>query len=312
MLEFNRRQAQREIMQAQYIDRIASQQQIVFTRAPIVNANKLVEILEVDIGTQVEDLDAALYAGQCLSPSRQIRAGALMQHPQFNSWVTSSHSAALVVNGREPRGTRGIMSPLTYFTALFSRTLSGVGTALPIVFICGRHAIPGDGLEGAQGMMRALISQILAHYGDNPDLSFLTYDYLEQVKAQEINHLCHLFRSLLTSIAASKAMTTYPGSVTNSDAVFCLLDGVSFLETEARADELHIAIDCLRSATMEVDAFGGRFAFKVVLLYPTMSQYAQDWFPEESILTMREQVAAAGYAHGQLRMVAASNSLLMQ
>ena len=70
------------------------------------------------------------------------------------------------------------------------------------------------------------------------------------------------------------------------------MDGLSFLETTARKPGLEILIAFLQQLILDINELGGLLVFKVLLTYPYMSNYANDWFPPEAILNMAKRVVA--------------------
>ena len=177
---------------------------------PIISIEQLRELLQVDHESIGRDVQLSIVYGQAMNPNRQQRAAWLMMEPRFQQWFKTSGSNVLVVDGMEME--MDTTSPLTYLSAMLRQNLESLQVAVPLNFFCGMHARPEDSLEGACGIMRSLIDQLLQQ-GWNFDLSFLNYAFLEQVRGHEINHLCWLFRNLLTTAPSS--------------TIFCIVDGIS-------------------------------------------------------------------------------------
>lgn len=260
-----------------------------------INASQLLSLLAVNMATLSQDLEVAVCEGQNMVSAKQARAGEIMQDNRFQDWLKSNRSTTLVVNGMESDGYDDVASSMTYFAGLLAQTLQRLGVALPLTFLCGQHAAPGDPLEATKGMMRALISQLLVAYGNTLDLSFINYQFLETVVvAQDISALCELFRGLMTSIKRG--------------AVFCILDGVSWFESSTRIHDLAVAMTFFQSLTEEIDSQGrSSLIFKILISSPGVSQYAQDWFPPNSILWMKEEIEGDGHGVGVLQMIEATS-----
>ncbi len=102
----------------------------------------------------------------------------------------------LVVGGMELSTNTVATSPLTFPVALLTQALEGLPGAVWITFFCGIHATPGGGLEGAQGIMRSFIFQILLQ-NLNFNCAFIEEGFLKQIFDYEISQLCALFPNLL-------------------------------------------------------------------------------------------------------------------
>ena len=191
---------------------------------------------------------------------------------------------------------------MTYAIGLLGRTLTATQAAVPLVCVCGKHASPDDPLEGAAGVFRLFVFQLLAYFGDSADLSLLDYNSIEAIKWGDVSHLRELFRSLIVSVV----------SVANTPStIVCLVDGVSFLETTARKPGLEILVAFLQQLVLDINELGGLLVFKVLLTYPYMSSYAHDWFPPEAILTIGEEIGGDGQGYNSVRLSSASETLML-
>ena len=255
---------------------------------PFVDAYQLLDVLQINPSTPPQDIESALYTGQAMPPGQQARTAALMQHLQFQAWLKSGQSLSLVVNGMDTQADETLSSPMTYCTALLSHTFKRMNVAVPLTHLCGQHTSPDDPLEGAQGLLRALICQVIVAYEHNLDLSFINYTFLKSIKAQDIGALCELFRGLLVSITQS--------------VIFCIVDGISWFETRAKIRELQVTMLFLRDLTNEIEIFGGDLTFKFLITSAGESQYASEWFPPSSILSLDEQLEHDGYGYDNLQM----------
>lgn len=75
-------------------------------------------------------------------------------------------------------------------------------------------------LTGAQGLLRSLIGQLLCQ--DHYKLAFLTRRDIHRIKSNELGAVQELFANLVTQLG--------PGT-----ALFCVLDGINFYETDEYA-----------------------------------------------------------------------------
>nr|OQO18393.1 hypothetical protein B0A51_13724 [Rachicladosporium sp. CCFEE 5018] len=236
-----------------------------------------------------------------MAPKQQARAAVLLQNVTFQTWFKSAESDILVVQGKCGSDVHATMSPLTHFTGLFATMLDRSQTAVPLTYVSGRHSIPDDALEGAEGMMRMLISQLLARFGDAIDLPDMNYEHIEATKAGDIRYLCELFRLIIIATVSSS---------TRPFAVVCLVDGLSLLETGARRSSLEYAFRPLQRLVNDASAIPGMLVLKVVLLYSHVSQYAWEWFPRSAILTLGDDAGGDGHGYNAARLAALSESAM--
>lgn len=231
---------------------------------------------------------------QEVSLPTQRRAACIIQDFKFQEWFRAEGSRMLVVNGQEDESCAAVIPATTYFTAILARSLAESKIATPLVFLCEQYAMPGDTLEGASGMLRSLIYQLLARFGNALDLSFIDYALIEGIKAFEIGSLCQLLNGVIGSALTLTVRTT----------IICLIDNVSLLETPARKDDLKVAIAAFQHLVMNIEAFGGRASLKILLTYPAISEYAWEWFPEDAVLTLEEDMDDDSLAYSLMNMEA--------
>ena len=219
-----------------------------------------------------------------------------MREPQFQSWFKDSHSRTLVVNGMESDAMQEVVSPLSYLCVLLSRIPSSMQIAQPITFFCGQHSTPGDPLEGASGIMRSLVSQVLCAYGDQIQLHFLDFSAIEDIRTYSIHTVCQLFKNL-------------PGYI-SPGVVFCMIDSISWYETQARSDGMHMIMPFLQQIVEAVEASGSGMVFKLLITSPVMGQFSRMWFPRETELTMRPEIDGSRYGFGEYQAMAQSQTVL--
>lgn len=275
---------------------------LINLNASTISSSDLLGLLQVSSSTVEDDTRIAVQYGQSLSPKRQDRAAALLKHAKFQSWLKTGKCEILVVNGQDTQSDSATMSSMTYVVGMLVRTLISTQVAVPLLCICGRHASPGKPLEGAAGVLRLLIHQLLMYVGESADLSLIDQNFIEAVKAGDIQYLRELFRSLIVSVVVKS---------NGPCAIMCLVDGVSFLETTARRPGLEMLIAFLKQLVIDINGLGGFLIFKVLLTYPRMSHYAQKWFPSEAILTMSEEIDGDRQGYNSVRLSAASEKLVL-
>ncbi|OQN96063.1 hypothetical protein B0A48_17863 [Cryoendolithus antarcticus] len=297
--------ANRHVLQLQTVQDFMLQQQAqsvqAVARAPMISVAQLQACLRVPANTQATDLELAVQHGQAMAPKQQARAAVLLQNVTFQTWFKSAESDILVVQGKRGSDVHATMSPLTYFTGVFATMLDRSQTAVPLTYVSGRHSIPDDALEGAEGMMRVLIFQLLARFGDAIDLPDMNYEFVEGTKAGDIRYLCELFRLIIMATVSSS---------TRPFAAVCLVDGMSLLETGARRSSLEYAVRSLQRLVNDASAIPGMLVLKALLLYSHVSQYAWERFPRSAILTLGDDAGGDGHGYNPARLAAISASAM--
>lgn len=250
---------------------------VIVVQTAIVSAEDLRNLMKVSHKTVDDDLQIALDYGRSMRSPRQHRATWLMQQPAFQQWFQASGSQVLIVDGMEQE--MDTTSPLTYFCAMLHRNLSNLQIAVPLIFFCGLHAKPGDYLEGACGIVRALTYQLLLQRWDF-DCSCLDYAFLAQVQNHDISHLCRLFRILLTSAPPA--------------TIFCMVEGISEYEISRRIGDVEVMMGYLRDLVNETNVENSGIDFKVLVTSATASRSARTWFPNGTYILMPHETGLDG------------------
>lgn len=214
------------------------------------------------------DHDLVSSFGKTLNPIRQERIATIMGDPQFQSWFKSGYSQTLIINGMEMDSHwQESVSPMSYMCSLLSDTLSRIhsGSAKSLNFYCGLHSMPGDSVEGVNGMLRSIITQLLLAYGQRINLSFLDLSAVQELQNRNIQQLCLLLESLLGGIGIG--------------IVFVMIDGISWYEGEVRMEETARVMRFLNSLVEAVEASQTGLVLKLMVTSPVMSQYSREWFP---------------------------------
>ena len=228
----------------------------------------------------IRDIALAHAFGQEMSAVRQARVGSLLQDSKFQSWFKAAHSQTLVIDGMEDNGMDSALSPLTFLCTLLSKIVSEMRIAEPLTFFCGQHATPGDQFEGASGVMRSLCSQILISHGENLNLAFLDFATLQAISNHDMVALCRLFEALLERVGRR--------------TIFCMIDGISWYETEARSRDMHVVMPFLQSLIEAVEGSSHGLVFKLLVTSPILSQYTHEWFPSCPRILMQTEIEGDG------------------
>lgn len=238
-----------------------------------------------------EDRDLVSFFGQAMDQTRQGRIGSIMKDPQFQHWVRSASSETLVVNCFErDLFAQETVSPLSYMCQLLSQTVARLQFATPLNFFCGLHCESEKGAGGA-AIIRSLVSQVLVAYGDSINLDFLEYAALEEIRKGDIQILCGLFEGLLERIG--------PG------ALFCIIDGVAWYESESRKRDMDLVMGFLSSLVDGVQACQNGFVFKLLITSPVASHRSKVWFPAAIELRVPDELHSGGHGFDELQLLQA-------
>ena len=259
----------------------------------IINPEQIEELLKVDHESTSRDVQMSIKYGQAMTPRQQQRPAWLMQQPAFLQWFKTSGSQILVVESMEEE--TGPTSNLSYLCAMLQQNLESLQVAVPLSFFCGWHASPGDSLEGASGIMRSLIYQILGQRW-NFDCSFINLAFLDQVRNFDISYLCLLFRNLLTSVT--------------SITIFCLIDGISWYDTSRRSGDVATMMSYMRDLVEETNQAESGIDFKLLITSPKACPSASNWFPYEPRIVMPDETGGNGEAFNELTMAAKTQGML--
>lgn len=186
----------------------------------------LLRILDIDPTSSTGDLDFVLRQESRLNMHDKARARWLMKRPLFQNWLRAPQSTLLLADGAMRLDKISSMSVLTGTLAI---SLLELPATIVLHFFCGRHLDTDaeDGLSGPHGMLRSLMAQLLlALRPPLPDLSGVdSQEFLRDCHQRTLPALCEIFRMMVEQIPAE-------------NAVFCLVDGVSWYEQTQWTGEL--------------------------------------------------------------------------
>lgn len=258
----------------------------MFAHQSMITMRQLLDILDTRIGQSnpgpgqslldiaARDQDWASCLGRSLDPTRQERISIVMQDRHFQEWFKSSHSLTLVINGMEMESHwQESVSTTSYMCYLLSQTLSRLQISNSLTFYCGLHSMPGERIEGVDGMLRSIIAQLLQAYGDQINLSFLDFSMIQELQNHSVRQLCLLLESLLSGIGIG--------------VVFLMIDGISWYEVESRMQETTLVMQFLNSLVENVESSHTGFVMKLLITSPVMSRYSREWFPTAFEVSMQ-------------------------
>ena len=247
----------------------------------------------------IKDIYQSAAGGQRLKPVQQQRIAWVMRDIRFQQWFSTNTSEMLVVDGMEPSGNTAETSPLTFLDVLLTMTIEDLPGAVSIKFFCGLHAKPEDNLEGAQGIIRSFLFQLLIQPWTF-DCGFIDENFLSQIKNYDLCQLCGLFRDLVTSA---------PDNTT----VFCIIDGISWFENDDRRDGICTVMASLRDMVNELrweNQEGILVDLKLLVTSPVASRSANEWCDPYFRLFMPRDTGGNGQTFNIMHMNAYAHRLI--
>ncbi|KAL8857163.1 MAG: hypothetical protein Q9178_006218 [Gyalolechia marmorata] len=249
--------------------------------------------LEIDEEKDVASTDTStqLRLIHTLSIASQDRAVALIMSPRLQAWLTNTSSAMMLVNGHMfSNEDEARQSPLSFLCAKLiddvlnrSRRSDGMvdHSNVGIRWFCGLHTdMRRDPDAHPKGMMNSMISQLINQVLDlfsgvsMGDFSLLDRD---------------LDLGSLNSIFDSLVMTLPGGTI-----LVCLIDGISFYETEDRENECEEVLFMLTSLVRRCQQIDHGPVIKLMVTAPLRSHLVHRLFREEEILDMDETYPSNG------------------
>jgi hypothetical protein len=194
----------------------------------------------------------------------------------FLKWFTAGKSQGLLVDGNCDYER---ISHVSYFMSTFLQSLQKIDGVHTIHFYCGLHDRDSDPLSGTTGIMRSLISQLLALH----EFTFvkLTRDQLNQIEYRsnkldpsvkneraELQVLCKIFCSLVAELPFNFIL-------------YCIVDGFSAYETFSKQENLRYVMKKLYSMTTEKKT---EAIFKLLICTPDPSRHVKRDFPAQNRL----------------------------
>lgn len=276
---------------------VTSKLAIAAVPPPVITVDQLERLLQVNTDFAARDAERSLREGNQLKPSDQQRAGWLMSNSKFQSWFKSGLSDMLVIDGM---GEMIPVSPMSYFCSLLSQELGQITNAIPVSFFCGLHRV-GDYMSDAIAIMRSLITQLLANpfIRQNINLNFMSFDAVLGVQQFQLDFLCELFRRII-------------GSLTLNTAIFIIIDGVSWFETEPRLKELSSVMLSLRDLVVECNTCGTNSGviLKLLITSPRASIHTKHLFPRDKQLVIPNEALGNGQGFNARQMAMQQQRLL--
>lgn len=235
---------------------------------PLISSIELLGVLGIRPELAWDDLEDAALEGPKFGDRQLGRARSLLRTDEFLSWFRGRQSSILLVEGNMTQHAYSKLTPLSSLGATLASSLVGSSSDdIVLFFFCGlRCTERGKGQEtsGPNFMIRSLITQLLTHNKmPEPDLEFLTEEFLAACEDHDIRALCQLFENLVLQISPWTQ-------------VYCILDGVTWYEQNPWTTELGWVAAMFQHLSGEMVDDGRSRFLKVMMLFTTRSLQVSD------------------------------------
>ncbi|KAH8629943.1 hypothetical protein IG631_14520 [Alternaria alternata] len=222
----------------------------------------------------------------------QDRIIAIIRHQRVLSWLGGSKSSVLFLNGHYSSPRAMAQSPTSFFCAKLASAIQSNSEVskepslhppvktIAISFFCAEHLDPRDPHQGAQGIVRSLIAQLLVCYNE------FDSRLIKQLLNSDLDHLkplCATLEIMINELPEEVVLT-------------CIIDAITMHEdSEARCKKVESVLDTLIGIAGSDDE--RKCVFKLLVTSPRVSRrYSTRTGGKAcaSVLTMPEKVASQG------------------
>lgn len=231
----------------------------------LVRSDQLLEKLKFDLASVSEELEATVRQGNTSDHSTQGRSQLLMQNPKFQVWFSSAKSECLLVDGNAESAIEKT-SAMSIVCALLAQSLPSA-TAKLMAFFCGLH-MDEFAAMGPNDLIRSLLAQLISQYRLNT--TFVDGRAYDELQRFDLHRLCALMTELVKKLPFGAVL-------------FCLVDGISWYETEEMTQEACVVIQTLADLTHDS---GVRAVFKLLITSSTASRHVRKCVSPQNWLSL--------------------------
>ncbi|TGO15698.1 hypothetical protein BTUL_0037g00500 [Botrytis tulipae] len=176
----------------------------------LINIPPMSGVSESYIEQTNQDLAHAFRSKQRFELAGQELPELITKSSQFRQWLVNPVSRELLIHGN---GSSEPTSPLTFFCSLLIKNLISMDRFRTVFFFCGSHTRSYDPYSGGISIVKSFLAQLLSQ--DQFDLKFLSLDNIEKIKANNLDALRWLFKTLVQHLGREVTF-------------FCIIDGIDF------------------------------------------------------------------------------------
>jgi hypothetical protein len=290
------------------------------TALPGYTPEDLLKIIDVNYFQISHDASTVVRRCHTLDSADVGRAAHMIVEPQVQELLTSPGPGVVAIDGHFDRTQMGKISPLSYICAMLSQALrqqsqqyatsfrsgspvsmstqpeKGASRSIILEYFCALHTADSDNLQGPQGLVRCLTTQLILSMvanewigpADAVHLPHLRDGEEEMLGQQNLDAVCRLFTALIHLV---------PQGV----SIYCLVDGWSAYEREQlwQAD-YEVVLNAFREAGDASNPDDGA-NFKLLLTSPTTCCWLGDFLLPGQKVSLRNRDAGDGNWRGSGR-----------
>ena len=233
-----------------------------------IDQNSIVSALALPPDLTRQDLKRCLSMATALSLIDQNRVEWMILSSKLRDWLNLPQSCTLLLNGNGDDANE-MFSPTTILSAKLIESLAHVEPIIIIYFFCSLHTTSRtDTVANAVGLLKSFVSQLLLR-DVLWDLSFLSTAHVANIRANDIDTICMLFRKLLLQLPEATFL-------------FWMIDGINFYErSERRVDFLKV-IQVLLGIIKDCN----HVVIKLLLTCPGISTYVKNYLNKDDMITV--------------------------
>ncbi|PLB53965.1 hypothetical protein P170DRAFT_346896 [Aspergillus steynii IBT 23096] len=188
----------------------------------LITQLELLGLLRVSPSSALADLDFILQQASRYPEWSLRQIWWLTKMDEFVNWYHGPQSSLLLADGFLDCASSDTITPMSILDASFILNLRRNASRIVLSFFADLYdshdAQEDPNVTGPSGLIRSLIAQLLSHESlPDPDLGFLTHEWIEACRDDDLKALCELFKQLVLQVP--------PGM-----QVFCVLDGLVIYE----------------------------------------------------------------------------------
>jgi hypothetical protein len=271
------------------------------TALPGYTPEDLLKIIDVNHLQIAKDAGNAIRRGNTLPRPDIERAAQMMSASQVKELLGNPGPGVVAVDGHFDRSQMGKISPLSHVCAMLSQALrhqapqyvatpmspqsdKGPGRNIVLEYFCALHTADDDELQGPQGLVRCLTTQLI--------LSLVANEWIGQADAVNLPHLRDGEEELLAQRnldAVCRLFTALVNLVPRSVAVYCTVDGWSAYELDGLGrGDYDTVLSAFRDAIDSSNGDGGA-NFKLLLTSPTSCRWLGDFLLPGQVVSLRNR-----------------------
>ena len=233
-----------------------------------IDQNSIVSALALPPDLTPQDLKRCLSMTTALSLHDQNRVEWMILAPKLRDWLNLPESRTLLLNGNSDANE--MFSPTTILSAKLIESLAHVEPIITLHFFCSLHTTSRtDTVANTVGLIKSFVSQLLLRDDVPWDLTFLSAAHVANIRANDIDTICMLFRRLLQQLPEPTFL-------------FWMIDGINFYERSERR------VDFLKVVRMLLGIINdcSHVIIKLLLTCPGISPHVRNLLSKEDVMTV--------------------------